>query len=192
MSRPTVSAQYINQYLSLNGDGTGEIEMVGNYSSAEGIFYFEVPAGYHMHANRLIVYLRDTGAFDAAKYGNNVTLAAGIFLEIVNESDVVQTTLTPRPVRTNSEWGSFCYDIVNHSFGTGDEFLLVRWTFGHATAPGIEQEISGSGARTEGFPPLELPTGWKLRARLNDDLSGLNEHRICVQGIQINLPHVHG
>jgi hypothetical protein len=111
MSRPTVTVEYVNQFLTLNGDGTGEADMIGDYSSAEKIFYLEVPSGYTINVNRLLVLVQDTGAFDAAKYGNNVTLTAGIILEITNGSDVVQNILTPRPVRTNAEWGAYCYDM---------------------------------------------------------------------------------
>jgi hypothetical protein len=68
------------------------------------------------------------------------------------------------------------------------EFLLVRWTFGRAVSEGLTNELVGLGARVSGWPLLHLPTGWKLRCRLNDDFTGLNKHTIAVQGVKLDLP----
>jgi hypothetical protein len=179
-SRPT--ATYYNEFVSLNGDGTGEIDMVGDYSSSEGIFYLTPGGASKLLINRLIVTVQDTGAFDAAKYGNNVTLTAGIVVEHVDSGDTLVKKLTPRPILTNTEWGSLCYDVVNLDFGIGDEILLVRWTLGKAEPANFEEKYAAN------YPIYEIPNGEKIRVRLNDDLSGLVKHRICVQGLLVTPP----
>lgn len=186
MPRPSRTVRFLDEFLSVNGDGTGDIEMVGDYSSSEGIFYVSPPSGYHYHINRLIVLVQDTGAFDAALYGNNITLTSGIVIEHVEADDTLIQRITPRPIYANADWGGYCYDVKEHAFGTGDRFLLARWTFGKAVPPGFDpHHVDWS---LSGFPIIRIETGEKFRVRLNDDLSGLNKHRMNVQGISVADP----
>ncbi len=66
----------IYQYLDTNGDGTGTTNAIGNYSVTADDFYYE--ATRPCDIERMIVCVRDTGAFDAEDYGNGVALTNGI------------------------------------------------------------------------------------------------------------------
>ena len=156
----------INQFLDTDGDGTGTTSAVGNYSSAADDFYVQAPANYTYHIERMIVSIEDTSGMIAGGYGDTgAALTNGISLLIAEGATTLQN-LTPAPIKTNAQWGVYCYDVDIKEWGTTptNELLLVRWTF------------SKSGK------PISLRSGQKLVIRVNDDLTGLLSHRFLVQG----------
>ncbi len=163
-----------SRYLDTNGNGTGTKDAVGNYSGAEEIFYLKPADGEFMQVNRLIITVRDTGAMDAANYGSTSPLTTGVVVrEHSDDSGVIVDWTDGVPIKKNADWGSHCYDADVKTWGAGDEFLLVRWTFG---ASGLPMLLDGS-------------RGDKLEVVLNDDFTGtgagLNEHRFLAQGVHI-------
>lgn len=183
----TKTAEYVNQLFSINGDGTGDMNMNKDYSSSEGVYTVMPGEGETLFPNRFLIQIQDTGAFDVEKYGNGVELDAGIRITagtVPPGTDptlgVERTTLTPHPVHNNGDWGLYCFDIQVHTFGTGDEMLLARWTLGKAVPPGFP-EIYGRTAHW----PRPMPYGSAIQIRLNDDLRGLVNHRVLMQGMKI-------
>jgi hypothetical protein len=171
-----VQHSYLSQFLSTNGDGSGQIDAIGNYLSAAESFYIEPAAGEKYHINRLIVYIEDVGAFDSGKYGKDVNVFRGIHMHATKSGNVVD--LMPMPVFTNSGWGQYCYDISLHSFGGGqvNGVMVVRWTFGRALPQGLDALDADV---------LTLHAGDKLEVTLNDNFSGLVGHRFIVQGVRV-------
>lgn len=157
----------ISQYLSTNGDGTGTTNAVGSYSvGSPGKFYITPPAAEDYFITRMIVTVEDTTGFAAAEYGNlGAALTNGVLVQISSDTKTTQS-LTPAPVTTNALWGSFCYDVQLKSFGVGNEFLLVRWTFDRSGMPVFLQGSENA----------------ELSVICQDDLSGLDVHRFLVQG----------
>jgi hypothetical protein len=155
----------ISHYLDTNGDATGTYDAVGDYSGAAEEFYYEAPAG-GATIERMLVSIGDTVGMQAQEYGNlGAALTNGIVVEIQDEDGVVNVVLTGQaPVHTNSEWGALCYDVDLKSWGSGNELLVVRWTFAR----------SGESVR--------LNAGQKLVVRLNDSFTGLLSHRFMIQG----------
>jgi len=156
---------YISSFAQDLADSNNEN---GNkdYSVTPGVFTFKPASSEVWHISRLMIYIRDTGSFDADKYGNNITLTNGIKIEI-KQNGVVQRTLTnAQPIMSNSHWGKFCYDTNLSTYGTGDESLAVRWTI---TKAGTYIKLSDALVDT-------------IEITLNDDLSGLVEHTFLFQG----------
>jgi hypothetical protein len=118
------------------------------------------------HVNRLILHYVDTGTFDAAKYGNGVTLTNGIKLELIADdgATVVLDLLDGFPIKTNSEWAAVAYDWKSIDIGTGDDAATVRFTFGN----------SGDA--------LYVAPGEAVRMTVQDDLTGLTSHTAKIQG----------
>lgn len=159
------------RYLDTDGDGTGTKNAIGDYSSAATDFYIQPPAGKIYTIERMLVYIQDTGAFDAEKYGNAVTLTNGVSVSLTTSADVEILDLVDQiPIKTNSGWARQCFDVQVNSWGTGDETLIGRWTF------------SKTGS------PLVLTDQKKFKVTLNDSFAALVAHYFQVQGFQSTDP----
>ncbi len=154
-----------SRFLDTNGDGTGTKNAVGNYSSTATPFYIQPAANQTFYLARMLITVRDSGAFDAEEYGNGIALTNGITVTIHHDEHGELYDLTDgEPIKSNTDWGTRCYDVDVKTWGTGDEVLLGRWTF----------EKAGE--------PLVLNAPRSLRVNLNDNLSGLVGHYFVVQG----------
>ena len=156
------------RYLDTNGDGTGTVNATGDYSSGAEQFYIAPGAGVIHKIHRLIVSVGDGTGMQAEEYGNlGSALSNGIRIEV---QDDIGTTLNELDgglnVTTNAEWGRLCYDVDVKTWGSGDELLLVRWTFDRAGGPIV----------------LDGDNDDRLTVIVNDDLQGLLSHHFMVQG----------
>ncbi len=154
------------QHLSTNGDGTGTATLAGNYASAAETFELADQTGVaETVVTRLIVFVQDTGVFDAEGFGALSVLTNGITLNVTDSSGTEIFDLTPTAITSNSMWGMYAYDVDVKPWGVGDEILLARWTFSKFIPDG-----------------LVLTDGEKLVATVNDDLSGLGDFRLTAEG----------
>lgn len=156
--------------LDTNGNGTGTTNANGDYSSALEEFYISAPSASErdLILQRIIITIEDTTGFSANEYGNlAAALTNGVVIQHRQSDETIVTDLTDgEPVKTNAGWGSKCYDVDLKTWGVGNEFLLVRWTF----------ERSGSSIHLNGG------SGDRLAVRLNDDFTGLVSQSFEVQG----------
>lgn len=158
----------INQYLDVDGDGTGVKSAVGDYSDGTGSgvenFYYQA-TGY-VDIYRMIVSIEDGTAMWANRYGGEAALAVGIFVKIIDSDGLtVLKDLTDNiAIKANAQWGQLCYDVDVKAWGTGNELLVSRWTFSAAGSP------------------IRLNPGQSLRVVLNDDFTGLVDHKFMIQG----------
>ena len=175
MSRITVdyeSRDHLFRLLDTNGDGTGTKNANGNYSGAADDFYIQPPAGETYVLYRMLVFIEDgTSAFSADNYGGTASaLTTGVKVLVTDSSDTTIVDLLDNvPVKSNAQWNALCYDAQFVSYGTGNKYLVVRWTF----------ERSGV--------PIVLTDQQKLKVTVNDDLSGLDTHHFRVQGFRTRL-----
>ncbi|MEE9533202.1 MAG: hypothetical protein V3W06_02190 [Acidimicrobiia bacterium] len=140
-------------------------DAIGDYSSTPTRFIWTPLEGRTAHIYRLLVFVQDTGAFDAAKYGNNITLTNGIALTVRNvDGDATVHDYTPGRIFTSGDWAARAFDADVKTWGVGDEILVVRWTFSRAGSP------------------IALTDDLYLSVDLNDVFTGLNAHRFTIQG----------
>ncbi len=153
----------IYRYLDVTGDGTGSTDGAVDGSSTPVLLKYLPTATVKIE--RMLVYIRDGGGFRAEYYGSiSAGITNGITVKTYDQS-VEDVDLTAGlAVKTNADWARLCYDATRIDFGSGDNFLSVRWTF------------SKSGR------PLTLDNGDELRVTLADDFSDLVEHRFMIQG----------
>lgn len=164
---------HLVRILDTNGDGTGTTNANGNYASAADDFYIKPPVGTRYEIDRLIVFIQDTGAFDAELYGNGAILTNGISLLQLNFDGTTRVDLTGGlSIKSNADWGRLCYDVDVKTWGTGDEVLLARFTFSKFGGP----------------LTLDGDAGQSLVVRLNDNLSALVYHYFTVEGQSITEP----
>lgn len=155
------------RYMDTVGDGTGTKSATGIYATPTE-FKVVPAAGEVFELHRMIISLSDTaGSLDSGSYGNGIVLTNGIKVEIRNASGTIFALTNDRPVITNAEWGHLCYDVNVLNFGTGDEHLVVRWTF----TKGYGGPFIVDGDKGEYFAVI-----------LEDNFSGLTEHLFHIQG----------
>lgn len=156
-----ISTSQGGSVLTFSDDGTGTHTMENPFR-----FYIEAQAGQILRIARLLVHIEDGFGWSAANYGNlGSALTTGITLhtEDANGSQVLNLT-NDDPVKSNADWGKFCYDVAYVNFGAGNDFLQARWTFAKSGVP------------------VRLIEGERLVITVNDDMAGLAAHNFVVQG----------
>lgn len=164
-----MNRKHIMKVLSSNGDGTGTSNAVGDYSVTPLSLRYEANndgASEIIYIERMIVKIQDTGTLDADTYGNGISLTNGIRVYIRNSADTILEELTSYPITSTGDWAGHCHDATHHAFGVGDEILSVRWTFARSGLPVI----------------LKATEGEYLEVYLNDNFTGLVEHKFIIQG----------
>ena len=163
----SVHNKCLYRYLDTDGDGTGTKNAVGNYSGAVEEFKIVPAAGETFYLSRIMVSVTDAGSFDSGSYGNNITLTNGISLKLKNTGDPTIDITDGVPIITNSDWCRLAGpDVSVMSWGSGDEQMVVRFTF---TKAGQALKLSGD-------------DGASFCVELNDDFSNLVSQYFMVQG----------
>lgn len=134
----------------------------GSVAPAE--FKLAPPADEIWNVARMILFVQDSGSFDAELWGNGITMVNGI--EFIVREKGVPSVLRGEIVRTTGELASIMHDVNHHSFGIGDEFITARLTFTKYGNPII----------------LDGSFGDKISVFINDDLTGLTVQNATFQG----------
>ena len=170
----------IEQFLSTNGDGTGTIEMSDDFSNASGAtgktrFYIQPPEDEKYFLERMLVVIRDAQGISVEKYGAIAGgLTNGIRLDIRSQGKIVDDPLGGQTIQTNVDWARYSgVDVEDKTWGTGDDFISVRWTWGAGAGP---VELDGRSAM-------------RLTVTCEDDMSGLVSQTMFVQGTSDKTPH---
>jgi len=167
--------------LDTNGDGTGLDNVIGDYSSAEEIFYIQPPAGQVFRIERMMIYMRITkGDFDFDEYGKDQVLTNGIQVRIQNDGGTMTDLTNGIPIKRFGGWIRVCFDVdpaggdINTDYAV-DAMVGARWTFSRA-----------------GYPVrLDGDNNERLEVVLNDNFddpsgspgdSQIKEHYFMVQG----------
>jgi len=166
MATPISSADILYQHLSTNGDGSGTFEAIGNYSGAATEFYIQPAAEEIFAIETVTISIQDAQKVSADKYGGMTALTNGISVQIHDSGGVVTDITSNAMIKTNGEWSSYFDSMKAHTFGTGDELVVLYWKFADSG-----RSILLDGAKGE-----------KLVFILNDDFTGLTLHRFFVQG----------
>ena len=155
-------------YLDTVGDGTGTKNFNGDYRDPEGSGPETAlwVADKRCEIARMLISIEDTAGAQVQGYGDAGALANGIQVKLYDENDNEVIDLTDGlPIQTNGDWGSLCYDVQRADWGSGNDMVLVRWTF----------EKSGK--------PLQLQPGWYIQVELGaDKLDVLIGHYFMIQG----------
>ena len=150
--------------LDTNGDGTGSTNAAVDGSTTPVVFKYT--ATKRQCINRLIVGIEDNSNITADGYGGLSQLSNGITGGLYNSGGTdYGIWASGLAVHSVAEWGFLCYDVAEHTYGSGNNFVVVRWTF------------SNSGS------PIYMNVGDEFRIYINDNLSGLVAHSFHIQGL---------
>jgi hypothetical protein len=155
------------QFLSLNSSGVSNVMNVDGTTPT--LFKYQAPPGKKVWLTRLIIHLEDNGVFSGTEYGAGSGLTNGF--EIFTAAESTPTTpilqLTPLPIKTNADWGRYCYDITSLTWSdVNNRALQGRWTFAKS---GCTPMIDGDN--------LEF-----LGTYVRDNISALADHTLMLQG----------
>lgn len=163
MGRPE---EGIYRFLDTNGDGTGTKNANGDYSVTPQEFYFLAPRPIDIH--RMILHIEDTSGMQAQDYGNitgGLTNGYRIVCKDADENEIADYT-DGLVIQTNAQIGRICYDVDLKTWGAGNEALQARFTTAKAGSP------------------VRLRTNMRISITYNDDLTGLIEHYVMLQGYE--------
>ena len=93
------------------------------------VFKIAPAAGKVYNINRLLVVVKDNANITADDYGGVSDLSNGIQVRCMRGNTVLVDLTNSHPVTGNVEWSTFTYDVMDHTFGSGDNYFLARWSF---------------------------------------------------------------
>lgn len=156
--------ELLDKLLSENGDGTGNWNAIGDYSTTPGkMFYLSGPRGAFIR--KFQCTMQAQGNIRPELYGSLPELTNGILWRIMKPDGAVAHAFAEiNPVKLNAAWGVLCGDLKWWTTaGSSEEFIQATW------------EIPG----TDGF---YLPPGYSLEVALRDDFTGLSIHVFYIHG----------
>ena len=162
----------LNRPFSSTGLRDGDTNMNGDGSTTPIDYYIEALEGERLLIARLVIHVVDGGTFDSGSYGNGITLTNG--MQAFYERNGVKYNITDGyPIKTNVDWGRWCFDLSLSTFGSGNQSLNARWTLTNYGTPN----------------GIILEEGDKLGIRVNDDMTDLIEQTIIAEGLHLCVPN---
>lgn len=163
MSNPII----VHQFLTINGDGTGNNNANGDYSVTPATFFIQPASDEIMIIHELYIHLVNSGAFPATVYASlGAALTNGVDILLTNDRSSGLSIL-PEKIKTNDDF---------MHFGLGG-FQLVNFS-GGIDAIGASFKSSSFGM------PITLvgSKSHKIEVILNDNLTGLVDHHFIAHG----------
>lgn len=152
---------HVFKFLDTNGDGTGDKNAIGDYSSTPTDFFYQPEGGRTVVLTRMIITMSGDHVNENGYGVKDTPLANGIVVHTENSTPEAAMDLSGGiPIRKERHWQRYCYDADASSLG----LVVARWTFAKA---GI---------------PLFLSHNDRLVVTLNDDFSALTGHFFNIQG----------
>lgn len=158
-------AQHLMRHFRLDGAGTEHQN--GAYSQGAPGRYWVGGFSEQAFIDSVVISVQDTGNFSAENYGAFASpLANGILFHKEDaEGNIILDLCDGSPVKSSADWAGKCHELTPLTFGSGDNFVTVRWLF-----------------KNYGIP-LILEPGWKLVLVIRDDLSGLVNQEAYARGM---------
>lgn len=154
------------QRMDTVGNATGSDDMNVDGSVTPVPFYIKPDPGNIIRLARVMLYVQDTGSFDAAAWGNGIVMANGMEVEMQIDGALYSMINGGDTIRTTGDVASVAYDATIVAAGLGDEYMVARWTF----------------TKMGQFMRLDGDKGDFFRVTVNDDLTGINKQHIQAQG----------
>lgn len=150
-------------------EGVGDSGGTWTLTRQQVIFYIQPGATERIVVTDLIAFLQDATSWDATEYGSGSALANGITVrKMTGTSTLVEDITVGHPVQHNAEWTVIAHDRDRTAWGAGDEAMTMVIAFGHM---GINPGLILDGSKSD-----------RLEVLINDDLSGLTDHRFLAHG----------
>ena len=140
------------------------IQMTGDYSSTEEIFYIKPPSTLIYEIHRVLILIRDNSVITSDDYIGTGALTNGVNFMIENGGSILANTL---PIKQISDYGSYAGVDVKALDNNSPKAWAIRWSLDKAGAPLYLQ-----GSKNE-----------RLNVHLNDKFDTLTSHTALIQGM---------
>lgn len=159
----------IFRFLDTAGDGTGVKDASVNGSVTPVVFKIQPAVGEAFNLYRLMMHITGSSPISSDEYGSITSLDNGTTIAIHSTSDdsVIVDITDGMPIKANSEWSRYCYDIGPDAFSAGSDYARARWSFDRAGGP------------------ITLTEDEYLAITINDDLTAVGTHHFQVQGERV-------
>lgn len=165
-SNQRINDPYNGKFFSHHLKNGAAYAMNVNGSVAPVDFILTPPVNKIYRVYRMILVMQDS-AMNHSKFGGIAGgIANGLLLKITE--DGVERNLSEHPIKTNNEFHHLAYDVQVHS--AVSDILSVRWTFAKA----------GTILR------LKNSKSDQVKATVQDNLTGLDDFEILLQGHEVN------
>jgi hypothetical protein len=159
-----IGAPY-TKWLTAIGDGTGDDNLIGNYSAAVTDFWYQIPLGMRFDVATVVIQVSDDTSFNQNDYGgipNGITNGVQFFYN-AGAGDI--PLIGGRIIRHNKDWYRLTPSVNK-----------TQWS---GTAQTLAAEINLS----DGYGIyLMMGPGTKFIVRLHDNFTGLTDHSFCLRG----------
>ena len=124
---PSTQPRVFVQRMDTVGDGSGAESQNVDGSGTEVVFRIKPNAGDIIHIARIIIYIEDNSSFDSGGWGalGGTPLTNGCVLKRYQGG----TTFVGNDLKSNGLLAAIMYDVNHENFGSGNEFLVGRFTF---------------------------------------------------------------
>ena len=156
-------SRHVSKQLTVDGDGTGTLEITGNYSSTADDFYFECPAGEEYEFRWLTGIIREADGITADGFGGLSALTNGLTVKLNPSTGTSQTILNA---------------ITTHSTMAAVPGFYTHLDQGSS----IETIAFGVDFLAWGGELLKLDPGDQLAITANDNFTGLDNHNWRLMG----------
>lgn len=161
------------RFLDTNGDGTGTKDAIGDYSSAEEIFFYQPPINSLIQISRLVIFMEDATGMRWDRYGSLAGgLTNGIVVRISDDHGVLLDFTDGLPIKTNGHWRRSAFDGTISARGGGNDVFASRWSFFKSGEP-VTLRCNHLHQRIE--------------VVLNDNFTGLVSQTFQAQCIDLNV-----
>ena len=163
-----LASKLFTRLLDTVGDGTGDVQAIGDYSETPAAFRIRAAPGERLFIQTFVCTVEDVGTFTVDGYGAASALEVGVSIYVADAAGEIlyQLTNDADPLIRNAEWAHL----------TGHAQFFADNASGAVSLVAVFQLADQFGQAVELLP------GWSFVVYLNDDFSGLVQHHFYVQG----------
>lgn len=162
-----VEGDVVIQQFSVNGDGTGAVDMGVNGSGTAVEYSVDASATQRIVVTRVELEYSDGGTWSSASFGQGVNgaLTNGLVISIRKADGTTKIDLTPGNVKTNADWARYTKSLTHDVWSAGDEVQIVELSYTN----GLQDRIW-------------IPEGGKMVIKIQDDLSTITNFQATFFG----------
>lgn len=158
-----------SRFLDTNGDGTGTVSATGNYSGGATNFFIQPGSNEQYEISSLILTIYDAVTFEFSDYGAASGLTNGISIQLVQNGATTDLT-DQETIKNNFHVYTQFFPVQFLTLGPAlDQFSIITALYDFKNHHNLKIVLNGV-------------TNDRLQIVLNDNFSGLNDHRFHVKG----------